>query len=147
MFNSYVSKHGITVIGRKPMFEDVEENLGLAIKEKILEVFGYFPVLDISEKWVLEGEDDYEEDTVLRDYHALLDLEKLDLIPDGELNYVDGLLEKIITHKLEKPDAVDMNAYASKKYCFSDTEDWWTAMVVPEIPEGRKVFGMIVVLG
>jgi hypothetical protein len=148
IFNTYKSKRGFTVIGQRPMFEDSEdEDLGRDIKAKFLEVFGHYPILDISEHWEIFDED-MSEPVIFRDYHALLDTEKLDLVGYG-LSYVQFLLERIIKHRMEKPEACDVNAYASKKYCFSDTEDWWTAMQVPNgvLPEGRERFEVIVELG
>lgn len=151
IFQGYISKGGFTVIGQRPMFEDSdEEDLGRDIKAKLLEVFGHYPILDISETWTVEGEgDEFDFEPIkLRDYSALLDTEKLDQVTYG-LSYVQSLLEKIIKHRMEKPDSVDVNTYASKKYCFSDTEDWWTAMQVEDnvLPEGRERFSLIVVLG
>lgn len=151
MFRGYISKGGFTVIGERPMFEDSEdEDLGRDIKAKFLEVFGHYPILDVSETWTIEGEgDEFDFEPVkLRDYSALLDTEKLDEVGYG-LSYVQFLLEKVIKHKMAKPEARDMSTYASKKYCFSDTEDWWTAMLVEGdvLPEGRERFEVVVELG
>jgi hypothetical protein len=123
------------------MFEGVDEELlGQAIKAKMLEVFGHYPILDISER--LEYYDD-ETPMVLRDYHVLLDTEKLDSITYG-LWYVDGLLEEVIRAKLAGKK--DLDTRSSKKYCFSDTESWWTAMEIDQIPGGREVFTLRVEL-
>lgn len=104
MFRGYISKGGFTVIGERPMFEDSEdEDLGRDIKAKFLEVFGHYPILDVSETWTIEGEgDEFDFEPVkLRDYSALLDTEKLDEVGYG-LSYVQFLLEKVIKHKMAK---------------------------------------------
>jgi len=123
------------------MFEGVDEELlGQAIKAKMLEVFGHYPILDISER--LEYYDD-ETPMVLRDYHVLLDTEKLDSITYG-LWYVDSLLEEVIRAKLAGKK--DLDTRSSKKYCFSDTESWWTAMETDQIPGGQEIFALRVEL-
>jgi hypothetical protein len=147
MFATYRSKGGFMVIGKKPMFEDVEDEvLGAAIKAKFLEVFGHYPILDISEKWEYMDED-FDKPVVLRDFHILLDTELLDKINGWELNYVDGLLERVLRRRMQDPGAKDVDTHASKKYCFSDTEDWWDAAKVGEVPDGRERFEVIVEIG
>ena len=151
MFATYISRGGMTVIGRKPMFEDFDdEQKGPAIKAKFLEVFGHYPILDLSEKYeIISDEELYmAEPVVLRDYHALLDTEKLDLVKYG-LNYVDSLLERVIQAKINDPSITYVHASASKKYCFSDTEDWWIEMQLlgNMIPAGREKIEVIVELG
>lgn len=152
MFPTYISKGGFHVVGERPMFEDSdEENLGRDIKAKLLEVFGHYPILDVNENYTLERDfmgEELENPIELRDYHALFDTERLDQISYG-LSYVQFLLEKVIKHKIDNPKARDMSTYASKKYCFSDTEDWWTAMLVEgdTLPDGRERFEVVVELG
>ena len=148
----YRSRGGFMAMGPKPMFEDVDgEVLGAAIKAKFLEVFGHYPVLDISETWIhYDTPDEFgdcDPPVTLRDYHLLLDTELLDKINGWELNYVDSLLEKVLRAKMAKPEITDLDADASKKYCFSDTEDWWDAAKVTEVPEGRERFELVVELG
>lgn len=152
MFRGYISKTGFHIIGERPMFEDSEdEDLGRDIKAKFLEVFGHYPILDVSETWTIEGVgDEFDFEPVnLRDYSALLDTEKLDEVDGYNLSYVQSLLEKVIKHRMANPEARDMSTYASKKYCFSDTEDWWTAMLVEGnmLPAGRDRFEVVVELG
>lgn len=129
------------------MFEDIEESIGLEIKAKIFEAFGCYPILDVSEHWEMFDPEVDEEPYVLRDYHALLDTEHLDKIGDFELFYVTRLFEGIIRAKLA--DKAHLDTSASKKYCFSDTEDWWVPMVIKEdtFPSGRARFELIVELG
>lgn len=145
---SYRSK-GFWHLGDRPMFDDVDDEfLGFVIKAKVFEVFGHYPILDVSETYTMC--DDFDaEPVVLRDYHAMLDTEKLDIVDGFSLSYVQFLLEKIIKHKMTKPESRDMSTESSKKYCFSDTEDWWEAMQVADdvLPEGRERFEVVVELG
>lgn len=152
MFSGYISKEGFKIIGERPMFEDSEdENLGRDIKAKFLEVFGHYPILDVSETWTIDGEgDEFDFEPIkLRDYHALLDTEKLDEVNGFSLSYVQFLLEDIIKRRIADPEASSIDAYASKKYCFSDTEDWWEAMIVDSnmLPADRERFEVVVTLG
>lgn len=145
-------KDGILILGDRPMFDDVEENIGQAVKAKFLEVFGFYPLLDVSERWeIMSDEELYmAEPVVLRDYHVILDTERLDLIDDWNLNYVVDLFAKVITARLKDDSAKSLNCYSSKKYCFSDTEDWWDKMRVDSedlLPSNREAFEMSVELG
>lgn len=148
IFRTYVSKGGMTVIGERPMFEDSEEEtLGRDIKAKFLEVFGCYPVLDISEKWEWWDEEE-QENHVHRDYHVMIDTEFLHHECYG-LSYVQFLFERILKARMADPTLTALNASASKKYCFSDTEDWWDVLK-PEgdvLPEGRERFTLMVELG
>lgn len=124
-----------------------EDRLAQAIKDDLLAQFGYYPILDVSETWEIEDED-MDEPIVLRDYHALLDTEQLDKLNGFELSYVQFLFEKIIDSKLRQGDkAKDLLTSASKKYCFSDTEEWWKPIEVETVPEGRERFELIVNIG
>lgn len=146
MFNTYRSKDGFTIIGQRPMFDDVAyEVLGATIKAKLFEVFGHYPILGVSEHWEYVDED-IDEPVVLRDYQAIFDTEKLDLVGYG-VSYVQFLFEKIIIERMKNPTSDCLNTAASKKYCFSDTEDWWTAMQIESLPAGRERFDVIVELG
>lgn len=154
LFNSYVSRHGFTVLGERPMFEPYDdEALPGAIKAKIFEVFGCYPVLDISEDYTLHNDfmgDPLEDGPVqLRDYHLIIDTEKVDLVDGWSLNYVDSLFEKVIEARIKDENVREVNANASKKYCFSDTEDWWDAMKVEgdSLPSDRLVITLSVELG
>lgn len=153
LFNTYVSKEGITVIGQRPMFEDSEaETLGRDIKAKFLEVFGCYPVLDISENWTMTHDfmgDELEDGPVqMRDYHVIIDTEFLHHDCYG-LSYVQMIFERILKARIDDPTAKEVNTYSSKKYCFSDTEDWWEALKVPGdvLPEGREIISVHVELG
>ena len=139
-------KDGIMILGNKPMFDDVQDELlGQAIKAKIFEVFGFYPILDISENWTIGDEDD--EPVVLRDFELLLDTELVDKISGYELSYVQFLFERLIQDRVRYPERDHTNTNASKKYCFSDTEDWWDAAKVEELAPGRKRHSLSVVLG
>lgn len=142
-------KDGILILGPKPMFDDIEDDKGVAVKAKFLEVFGFYPLLDVSEKWEIFDED-MDEPTVLRDYHAIIDTEKLDLLGDFEIGYVVHLLEKVIQERMENPTAAHLHCESSKKYSFSDTEDWWNKITLDEadlLPSNGDKFELIVELG
>ena len=131
----------------KDMFDDVaDEILGQTIKAKILEVFGFYPIIDLWEKWEI-WEDDMEEPVILRDYHVLFDTEKLDQIGGWELNYVQRILERLIKSRMADPEKKYFSTTSSKKYSFSDTPEWWTVALVEEVPQGRRVIDLGVELG
>jgi hypothetical protein len=142
-------RHGGHHFGEKPMFEDIEENIGAAIKAKFLEVFGCYPILDVSESLEIRDNDDDGWGHVLhsRSYSAIFDIEHLDKIDDFAIGYVDTLLERVLKERLRNPESKDVDTSASQKYSFSDTEDWWAPMVLAEFPEGRERFALIVELG
>lgn len=145
-------KDGILILGPKPMFDDVEEDVGKAVKAKFLEVFGFYPLLDVSEKWeILSDEELYmAERVVLRDYHAVIDTEKLDLLGDFEIRYVVHLLEQVLKERMANPTASSLDCESSKKYSFSDTEDWWNKITVDEaslLPSNGDKFELHVELG
>ena len=137
-------------MNNKSMFDDVEEvrkdSLGQTIKAKVFETFGLYPVLDISENWTLDYDED-REPVVLRDFHILLDTELVDKIEDWDLSYVQFLFERLITDRLKNPSHNSTDTSSSKKYCFSDTPDWWVAAKLDHIPEGRQVYTLRVELG
>jgi hypothetical protein len=128
------------------MTHSIDDIAGADIKAGFLEAFGHYPILDISEKWE-HFDEDLDEPIVLRNFHILLDTELLDRINEYELNYVTLLLEKMIAARLRNPLVKFLDTQASKKYCFSDTEDWWDAAKVDEVPEGRERFEVVVELG
>jgi hypothetical protein len=152
MFSGYISKGGLHVIGTRPMFEDSdEENLGHDIKAKFLEVFGFYPILKVSETLTIQGEgDEFDFEPInLRDYRAFLDTEKLDEITSFNLSYVQSLFETIIKHRMADPLTRQVDTYSSKKYSFSDTPDWWEVMEVDEnnLPGDREIVEVFVELG
>lgn len=145
-------KDGILILGNKPMFDDVEDDIGAAVKAKFLEVFGFFPLLDISEKWeILSDPEDYDSEIiVLRDFSLIVDTEKLDLLDDFGITYVVHLLEKVISERTRNSTAQHLHCQSSKKYSFSDTEDWWDKISVDEadiLPSNGAKFELIVELG
>lgn len=129
------------------LFDKIDDEvLGAAVKAKFLEVFGFYPILDLSEKWEI-WEDGMEEPVVLRDYHILFDTEKLDQINGWELGYVDGILERVIKTRMGDSTRKYFSTESSKKYSFSDTPEWWRVGEVESVPAGRQVIEVSVELG
>ena len=120
------------------------------LKQMFLLAFGCYPVLEWSENWTMTEDysgELYDEPVVLRDFHLSIDTEQVDKMDDFGYSYVSHLLIKVVQDKLRKPDIKHSYMSASKKYCFSDTEDWWEAITFKGDLGSRTVFDVDVTIG
>ncbi len=120
------------------------------LKQMFYLAFGCYPVLEWHENWTLtryEDGDDLEEPVVLRDFHLLIDTERLDKINDFGYSYVSHLLKGVVEDKLRRPAIKHTNISASKKYSFSDTEDWWDSITYAGDMQDRTRFDVAVTIG
>lgn len=91
---------------------------GAELKSKFLDVYGCFPVIHVDEYW--DGKDlTHRPDTI----GIFIDTEKLDVIEDYYLSYVESLFEEVL--KAFKVNQTKISTSTSHKYSFGGTPEWW----------------------
>lgn len=115
-----------------------------ALKDLIFREFGCFPVLAVKEDWWIEPDEGQNwEPENLRDYFMYCDTAKLHLIDDHEVAYIEGILTGAADAHGRGRGA---HVHTSKKYCFSDMEDWYEDLEADDLKD-RFVFDVKVTLG
>lgn len=120
------------------------------LKQMFFVAFGCYPVLEWHEDWTMRYDwdgNEIEEPVVMRDFHLLIDTELLDQIDSFAYGYVQHLLKEVVEDKLRRPESKHTNITASKKYSFSDTEDWWESITYKGDMSERTRFDVEVTIG
>jgi hypothetical protein len=103
------------------------DETGKMLKSMVLVAWGYFPLMEISERHEDEGMHDIYGSECLT-----IDTEQFDLIDDFALRYVEHLVEEAIKAKLRDGSITKSYHSTDRKYSFSDSMDWWKDMMVED---------------
>lgn len=120
------------------------------LRQMFLVAFGHYPVLEWHENWTMYDDGDgfeYDEPMVMRDFHLLIDTELLHKVDEFSYSYIRHLLVEVVEDKLRKPEIFHTNLRASRKYSFSDTEDWWDSITFKGDMGERTRFDVSVTIG